>query len=71
MKEGRSLNDDDVRYSSFVLILAQDVVTKIFPHGGAVGVEVRIGDDRYRVIGTFEPKGSSLGGIMITMLLFP
>jgi putative ABC transport system permease protein len=62
IKEGRSLNDDDVRYSSFVVILAQDVVTKIFPHGGAVGSEVRIGDDRYRVIGTFEPKGSSLGG---------
>lgn len=62
IKEGRSLNDDDVRYSSFVVILAQDVVSKIFPHGGAVGSEVRIGDDRYRVIGTFEPRGSSLGG---------
>jgi putative ABC transport system permease protein len=62
IKEGRSLNDDDVRYASYVAILAQDVVKKIFPHGGAVGSEIRIGDNRYRVIGTFDLKGSSLGG---------
>jgi putative ABC transport system permease protein len=62
IKEGRSLNDDDVRYAAYVAILAQDVVNKIFPHGGAVGSEIRIGDDRYRVIGTFDLKGSSLGG---------
>jgi putative ABC transport system permease protein len=60
IKEGRSLNDEDVRYSSYVVILGDDVVKKIFPHGGAVGSEVRVGEDRYRVIGTFEPKGSSL-----------
>jgi putative ABC transport system permease protein len=62
IKEGRSLTDDEVRYSSYVAILGDAVVKKIFPRGGAVGSEVRIGDDRYRVIGTFEPKGSSLGG---------
>jgi len=62
IKEGRSLTDDEVRYSSYVAILGSDVVNKLFPRGGAVGSEVRIGDDRYRVIGTFEPKGSSLGG---------
>ena len=62
IKEGRSLNDDDVRYSSYVAILGDDVVKKVFPHGGAIGSEIRIGDDRYRVIGTFALKGSSLGG---------
>ena len=62
IKEGRSFTDDDIRYSSYVAILGDDVVKKIFPHGGALGSEIRIGDDRYRVIGTFESKGSSLGG---------
>jgi|WetSurMetagenome_2_1015567.scaffolds.fasta_scaffold76739_3 putative ABC transport system permease protein len=62
IKEGRSLTYDDIRHSSFVAILGDDVVKKIFPRGGAVGSEIRIGDDRYRVIGTFDPKGSSLGG---------
>ena len=62
IKEGRSLTDDEVRYSSYVAILGDAVVKKIFPRGDAVGSEIRIGDDRYRVIGTFDPKGSSLGG---------
>jgi putative ABC transport system permease protein len=39
-----------------------DVVKKLFPHGGAVGNIVRVGAQRYMVIGTFEPKGSSIGG---------
>ncbi|RPI02190.1 MAG: FtsX-like permease family protein [Ignavibacteriae bacterium] len=62
IKDGRSLTDDEVRYSSYVAILGNDVVKKLFPRGGAIGSDIRIGDDRYRVIGTFEPKGSSLGG---------
>ena len=62
INEGRSLNDDDVRYASFVAILGNDVVKKIFPRGNTIGSIIRIGDDRYRVIGTFDPKGSTLGG---------
>jgi putative ABC transport system permease protein len=62
IKEGRSLTDDDLRYSTRVAILGDDVVKKLFPHGGAVGNEIRIGTERYSVIGTFDPKGSSLGG---------
>jgi putative ABC transport system permease protein len=62
IKEGRSLTDDELRYDSYVAILGDDVTKKLFPRGGAVGSDIRIGDDRYRVIGTFEPKGSSLGG---------
>jgi putative ABC transport system permease protein len=71
IKEGRSFSDDDVRYSSYVVILGDDVVKKLFPRGGAVGNEVRIGDDRYRVIGTFDPKGSSLGGNSDNRVVIP
>ena len=62
LKEGRNLTNDEVRYASFAAILGSDVEKKLFPHGGAVGNIIRIGDDRYHVVGTFEPKGSSLGG---------
>jgi putative ABC transport system permease protein len=62
INEGRSLNNDDLRYASYVALLGNDVVKKLFPRGGAVGSDIRIGDDRYRVIGTFDPKGSTLGG---------
>ena len=71
IKEGRSLNDDDIHYSSYVAILGNDVVKKIFPRGDAIGSEIRIGDDRYRVIGTFEPKGSTLGGSSDNYVVVP
>jgi putative ABC transport system permease protein len=62
IKEGRSLSDDDLRYSNRVAILGDDVVKKLFPRGNAVGSKIRLSDDQFLVIGTFEPKGSSLGG---------
>jgi len=71
MKEGRSLNDDDVRYSSFVVILAQDVVTKIFPHGGAVGVRFVSVMIDIVLSEHLNQRDQVWGEIMITMLLFP
>jgi putative ABC transport system permease protein len=62
IRDGRNFTDDDVKYSSMIVILMDDVVKKLFPHGGAVGNIVRVGAQRYMVIGTFEPKGSSIGG---------
>jgi len=59
---GRGLNENDMRSLSKVVILGNDVVKKIFPHGGAVGQDVKVDGKRYTVIGTFEPRGSSLGG---------
>jgi len=71
IKEGRSLTDDDLRHGTYVAILGEDVVKKIFPRGGALGSDIRIGDDRYRVIGTFDPKGSSLGGNSDNRVVIP
>lgn len=62
IKEGRSFSDNDELYSNNAIILGPDVVKKLFPNGGAVGAEVKVGNDRYTVIGTFEPKGAALGG---------
>jgi putative ABC transport system permease protein len=71
VKEGRSLTDDDMRYSTRVAILGEEVVKKLFPRGGAVGNEIRIGDERYLIIGTFDPKGSSLGGNSDNRVIIP
>jgi ABC-type antimicrobial peptide transport system, permease component len=71
IKEGRSLTDDDLRYSTRVAILGEEVIKKLFPRGGAVGNEIRIGDERYLVIGTFDPKGSSLGGNTDNRVIIP
>jgi putative ABC transport system permease protein len=62
VKNGRSFTNDDLKYSIPVAILGASVEKKLFPNGGAVGKDIKVGSDRYRVIGTFEPKGASLGG---------
>jgi len=71
VKEGRSLNNDDLRHSSSVAILGDGVVKKIFPTGGAVGSEIRIGNGRYTVVGVFEPQGASFGGNSDNFVVIP
>ncbi|OGU18750.1 MAG: hypothetical protein A2059_01510 [Ignavibacteria bacterium GWA2_55_25] len=62
IKEGRSITDNDLLHSYPVAIIAKDIEAKLFPRGGAVGSEIKVNSQRYTVIGTFEPKGGSLGG---------
>jgi putative ABC transport system permease protein len=62
VQDGRGFNDSDQRLAANVVILGQDVVKKVFPRGGAIGSDVKIAGDRFRVIGTFEPRGAAFGG---------
>jgi putative ABC transport system permease protein len=62
IQDGRNFTDDDLKYASPVVILMNDVTKKLFPRGGAVGKMIRVGANRFIVIGTIEPKGSALGG---------
>ncbi len=71
VKEGRSLSENDVQNSAYNAILGDDVARKVFPHGSAVGSIVRIGNNRYTVIGVFEPKGNALGGNSDNFVVLP
>jgi len=64
IQEGRSLTNSDLEFSRPVAIIGEDIVKKLFPlgHAEAIGKEIRIGKNRYTVVGTFEPKGGTLGG---------
>ena len=62
IESGRALNKSDLRSASRVIILGSDVVKQIFPMGNPIGQEVKVDGVRFTVIGTFEPKGASLGG---------
>ncbi|MCI0514191.1 ABC transporter permease [candidate division KSB1 bacterium] len=59
--EGRFISDTDVEFNRNVIILGLDVVETLFPHSNPVGEEVRIGTNRFRVVGTLERQGSSFG----------
>ena len=59
--EGRFLTADDVRATRSVVALGADVAQNLFPGGGGVDQEIRIGGQAYRVIGILERKGSIFG----------
>lgn len=61
INEGRFLNDSDVDYNRMVIILGLDVAEMLFPHIDPIGEYVRVGAQKFRVIGTLEKQGSLLG----------
>jgi len=71
IKEGRGLTDDDVKYSFPVAIIGPDVEKKLFPLGGAINSEIKVGQFYYRVVGTFETQGVSLGRNMENYVAIP
>ncbi len=60
-RAGRFLPPDDPRAPRPFVVLGRKVAEALFPAGGALGARVRVGGERYRVIGLMEAKGNVLG----------
>jgi len=61
VNEGRDLRESDIRNSTYVCILGQDVVEKIFPNMNPLGQTVRVDGKPLRVIGVFERQPTMFG----------
>jgi len=71
INEGRFLNDTDVEHNRMVIILGLDVAEVLFPHSNPVGEFVRIGANKFRVIGALEKQGSLLGESRDNRVIIP
>jgi len=71
INEGRPLRQTDIDNSTDVCILGNDVVTKLFPFGGALNKTVKIDNRPYYVIGTFEPMPSFFGQSEDNFVILP
>ncbi|RMG65006.1 MAG: ABC transporter permease, partial [Calditrichaeota bacterium] len=60
--EGRFLTPRDVRTHARVIILGTDVVDQLFDWESPLGKVVRLGGQKFRVIGVFEKQGSATFG---------
>jgi putative ABC transport system permease protein len=58
---GRFLDEDESRSGRNVCVIGSDVADSLFDGQDPVGQTVRIGQQRYRVIGVFQKQGSFLG----------
>jgi putative ABC transport system permease protein len=68
---GRPLSDVDVRERRNVIVVGADVAKDLFDNGNAVDQEVRLGGQRFTVIGTVAPKGRVLGQSFDAFALIP
>jgi len=61
IRAGRDFNLIDVETGRNVIIIGNDLVTRLFRGRDewAIGKTIRVGTTRYRVIGTLEPRGAS------------
>lgn len=58
---GRFLPRDDPRAPRAYAVLGAKLRQELFGNGNPLGQRIRIGGDRYRVVGVMEPKGQFLG----------
>jgi len=58
---GEFLPDDDPRAARAFVVLGAKVARELLGAENPLGVRIRVGGERYRVIGVMEPKGQVLG----------
>lgn len=61
VRSGRFLPDDNAEQPRAFAVLGATLKRELFGHGNALGERVRIGGERFRVIGVMESKGQLLG----------
>ena len=75
-EEGRFLIESDITHSTKVCVLGSELSDTLFPHTNALGKDIRIGPEKFTVVGILEKRGSIFGqsqdnfvGIPITTLM--
>jgi len=75
-ERGRFLLESEVIHSARVCVLGSDPAENLFPHIDPLGKEIRIGPEKFRIVGILEKRGSIFGqsqdnfvGIPITTLM--
>jgi len=61
MQAGRYLPGGDLGRAPRVCVLGAKIRRELFPDTNPLGEIIKIGDERYRVIGVSEPRGMSVG----------
>lgn len=59
--QGTFLPEDDPRAPRALAVLGARMYSELFGDGNAVGQTIRIGGQRFRIVGVMEPKGTTLG----------
>jgi putative ABC transport system permease protein len=58
---GRFIIESDVNHRAKICVLGAELDETLFPHSEAVGKEIRIGPEKFLVVGVLEKRGSMFG----------
>jgi putative ABC transport system permease protein len=61
MQAGRYLPEGDPDRAPRVCVLGSEISSELFADANPLGENLKIGDERFRVIGVIEPRGMSVG----------
>jgi len=68
---GRNLQPEDIELGRPVVVIGQDLVTKLFPSENPLGKTIKMKERTYVVIGTFAEKGTSFGQSQDDIAIIP
>jgi putative ABC transport system permease protein len=58
---GRNFSQSELEFGTSVVIIGQEIKAKLFPNIDPINKIISLGNNKYRVIGVLEAKGSSIG----------
>jgi putative ABC transport system permease protein len=58
---GRNFSETELEYGANVVIIGQEIKTKLFKNGDPINKSIFVGSNKFRIIGVFAPKGASAG----------
>jgi putative ABC transport system permease protein len=61
MAEGRNFSNSEMEFGASVVIIGDEIKQKFFKNESPLDKIITLGSDKFRVIGVFAPKGSSMG----------
>lgn len=70
-KEGRSFTEAEVRHRAKVCLIGTEVADVLFPHSSPVGKEIRIGPEKFTVIGVMGKRGQMFGQSRDNLVAIP
>ncbi|MBN2414246.1 ABC transporter permease [bacterium] len=69
--EGRFIREMDIRANRKVCVIGLDIVEKLFPFEDPIDKDIRVGPEKFRVIGVLEEKGNTFGQSQDNMVIMP
>jgi len=71
LAQGRFLPNESLEQARSLAVIGNKIKQELFPHTNPLGKFIRVGQERYRVVGVMESKGQVLGFDMDDIVYLP